>query len=498
MIAKLIVHDVDREHARRRMLRALEEFEIGGVPTLVGFHRALLEHPCFVAGRDLPRRRRVGGARGEAEALASGDSVVSTTKSGRDGRLRERVRAVELDGRRFDVTLLEPEPPWAELARRRRERARGGGGGAGSDAVVSPMQGTVLKVEVADGDEVEPGQVLCVVEAMKMENEITAHRAGLVAQLSVAPGAAVTSGQVICVVQGECRPAALRGDVPGRRRAARGDGEPGRPLAPARVPRPLGARRRRRLDALRRGQGVPARRAPPRAAHAAALRPPPRAPGARRPAASSSRRRGGRARPAAARARRATTTCSSLDLATAGEPRRAIRSSSSARTASTTAAARSTAGRCTTRCASRSTRSWVWQSTHVGGDRFAGNLVALPHGLYYGRVEPSEVWPLAREHARGRDLPARATAGAPATRSRCRRPSGRSGTRPGLLGVDDVRLAGGSRTEDGWRVRLHAAAGEYEVDVRREDGEPTHLTCSAVQLRRPKRFVAESPRARAA
>ena len=118
--------------------------------------------------------------------------------------MRERVRSVELDGRRFDVTLLEPEPPWAELARRRRERARGGGGGAGSDAVVSPMQGTVLKVEVADGDRVEPGQVLCVVEAMKMENEIAAHRAGTVAQLSVAPGAAVTSGQVVClVVQGE-------------------------------------------------------------------------------------------------------------------------------------------------------------------------------------------------------------------------------------------------------------------------------------------------------
>ena len=101
------------------------------------------------------------------------------------------------------MTLLEPEPPWAELARRRRERAKGAGGGAGSAAIVSPMQGTVLKVEVADGDAVEAGQVVAVVEAMKMENEITAHRAGVVSGLAVAPGAAVSSGQTICLVEAD-------------------------------------------------------------------------------------------------------------------------------------------------------------------------------------------------------------------------------------------------------------------------------------------------------
>jgi acetyl-CoA/propionyl-CoA carboxylase biotin carboxyl carrier protein len=108
-----------------------------------------------------------------------------------------------VDGRRFEVRVTRPEPAYAELGRRRRERARGGGAGAGLDAVVSPMQGTVLAVEVANGDEVEAGQVLCIVEAMKMENEVLAHRAGRVTELSVAPGQQVTTGQVICVVTAE-------------------------------------------------------------------------------------------------------------------------------------------------------------------------------------------------------------------------------------------------------------------------------------------------------
>jgi acetyl-CoA/propionyl-CoA carboxylase biotin carboxyl carrier protein len=114
------------------------------------------------------------------------------------------VRAVEVAGRRFEVRLLEPEPPWAALARKRTERGRGAGGhSAGKDAVVSPMQGTVLAVEVADGDTVAAGQVLCIVEAMKMENEVHAHRDGVIRELSVAAGQPVVTGQVICVVEGE-------------------------------------------------------------------------------------------------------------------------------------------------------------------------------------------------------------------------------------------------------------------------------------------------------
>jgi acetyl-CoA/propionyl-CoA carboxylase biotin carboxyl carrier protein len=196
MIAKLIVHGVDREHARRRMLRALREFVIEGPKTLLGFHEALLSHECFVRGETchgIVESEELAVRAAELER-ANGASPVGVA-----GRSVERVRSVELDGRRFDVTILEAEPPWRELARRRRERVRAGGAG-GTDAVVSPMQGTVLAVAVADGDAVEAGQVICIVEAMKMENEVHAHRAGLVSELSVAAGEAVLAGQVICVL----------------------------------------------------------------------------------------------------------------------------------------------------------------------------------------------------------------------------------------------------------------------------------------------------------
>jgi acetyl-CoA/propionyl-CoA carboxylase biotin carboxyl carrier protein len=113
---------------------------------------------------------------------------------------RERLVAVEVDGRRHEVRLHVSEPPWAELARRRRGRSAGLHGGDGG-TVVSPMQGTVLAVEVAEGDEVTAGAVLCIVEAMKMENEIVAHRDGRIVGLGIAAGESVTSGQAICRIE---------------------------------------------------------------------------------------------------------------------------------------------------------------------------------------------------------------------------------------------------------------------------------------------------------
>jgi acetyl-CoA/propionyl-CoA carboxylase biotin carboxyl carrier protein len=198
LIAKLIVWDRDRESARRRMLRALDEYVIEGPTTLIGFHKALLTHACFIAGETChglveseliaQRARELAPAAVAAPAAAAGAA-------------RERIVVAEVDGRRFEVKLVSPEPPFAELARRRRERSVAGAGLAtGSEAVVSPMQGTVLAVEVGEGDGVVEGQVICVVEAMKMENEITAHRRGVVSGLTVSPGEPVRTGQVICVV----------------------------------------------------------------------------------------------------------------------------------------------------------------------------------------------------------------------------------------------------------------------------------------------------------
>jgi acetyl-CoA/propionyl-CoA carboxylase, biotin carboxylase, biotin carboxyl carrier protein len=202
MIAKLVVHGVDREHARRRMLRALDELVVEGVKTLIGFHKALLMHPCFIEGETCHGLVESELLAARAAELENGRSVLPV--EARAGAVREAVRSVEVDGRRFDVRVLRPEPPFAELARRRRDRARGrGAAGAGKDAVVSPMQGTVLAVEVAEGDDVEAGQVVCIVEAMKMENEVHAHRAGRVTDLSVAPGQPVKTGQVICVISGD-------------------------------------------------------------------------------------------------------------------------------------------------------------------------------------------------------------------------------------------------------------------------------------------------------
>jgi acetyl-CoA/propionyl-CoA carboxylase, biotin carboxylase, biotin carboxyl carrier protein len=204
LLAKLVVHGVDREHARRRMLRALEEFEIGGVETLLGFHHALLSEPCFVEAGTCAGIVESEELAEKAKQLSHQTTIVAGTP---DGAVRAIVVPVELDGRRFEVHVLSAEPPHVALARAKRDRAPGHGLGAGAaDAIVSPMQGTVLHVRVAEGDEVVPGDVVCIVEAMKMENEIAAHRPGIVTQLSVAVGESVTLGQVICVVEGDGEP----------------------------------------------------------------------------------------------------------------------------------------------------------------------------------------------------------------------------------------------------------------------------------------------------
>jgi biotin carboxyl carrier protein len=131
------------------------------------------------------------------EAEERSNKTATLARSGTNGRIREQVTAVELDGRRFDVKLLVPEPPWVELAARRRDRAASRGHGGGRDAIVSPMQGTVLAVNVAEGDAVEAGGLICVVEAMKMENLLRAERDGRIGVIHAKPGDSLAVDQAI-------------------------------------------------------------------------------------------------------------------------------------------------------------------------------------------------------------------------------------------------------------------------------------------------------------
>jgi acetyl-CoA/propionyl-CoA carboxylase biotin carboxyl carrier protein len=203
MVAKLIVWDSDRERATARMLRALGEYRIEGLTTLIPFHRAILATEQWRRGetcRDLIEDRKW------LKSLAPDEAAPSTEDADDDERT-ERTYQVEVGRRLFDVRVIGPpagNPGGAAAAMRRppkRERARGGGGGGATDTISSPLQGTVLRVAVEKGQEVEEGALICVIEAMKMENEITAHRAGKVAELKVAEGGPVSSGDVIAVIK---------------------------------------------------------------------------------------------------------------------------------------------------------------------------------------------------------------------------------------------------------------------------------------------------------
>ncbi len=193
MIAKLIVWDADRELARRRMLRALSEFEIEGVRSLIPLHVAVLEHPDFADGGTM--REFVEGG-GYQRTLAD-EPADAQPANGAVPQNEARTLLTEVDGRRFEVTVVKPEHPGRTRLRVRRDQLaeRSSRHGGGVDVIRSPMQGTVLKVAVAAGGEVEPGQVLIVVEAMKMENEIVARHAGEVESVAVAEGDQVSSGQ---------------------------------------------------------------------------------------------------------------------------------------------------------------------------------------------------------------------------------------------------------------------------------------------------------------
>jgi acetyl-CoA/propionyl-CoA carboxylase biotin carboxyl carrier protein len=213
MVAKLIVWDVDREQATRRMVRALREYQIEGLKTLLPFHEAILQTEQWARAetcRDLIEDRQW------LKSLAQPAPEAPPAED--DGETVEHGYTVEVSGKRFEVKVIGPPlagaanggapvaavaAPGARRAPRRAARAGGGGGGGGGDALVSPLQGTVLKVAVEAGATVEEGALVCVIEAMKMENEITAHKAGTVKELPVSAGSAVASGDTLAVIASE-------------------------------------------------------------------------------------------------------------------------------------------------------------------------------------------------------------------------------------------------------------------------------------------------------
>jgi acetyl-CoA/propionyl-CoA carboxylase, biotin carboxylase, biotin carboxyl carrier protein len=208
LIAKLIVSGRDRTQALERSRRALEEFRVDGMPTVIPFHRAVTEDPAFI---------------GASTPSGEGDFTVYTTwietefdnriepYSGQIGEAPEQAErqkvTVEVGGRRLEVVLpgglggVSTGSTTGGAKKPRRSAGKKAGAAASGDAVASPMQGTIVKVAVADGATVAEGDVVVVLEAMKMEQPLKAHKAGTVTGLTAEVGATVTQGEVLCEIK---------------------------------------------------------------------------------------------------------------------------------------------------------------------------------------------------------------------------------------------------------------------------------------------------------
>lgn len=195
LMAKLVVWGTDRDTAISRGRRALSEFNVQGVATTIPAHQLILDHEDFIEGRHHTKWL---------------EDVVSFEEQGPESApvlpeeedLAKRDIAVEIGGRRFKVSYWAPEPSVGGRVRRRPPRLETSGlGGASDGMVIAPMQGTIVKVRVRAGEAVKVGQPICVLEAMKMENEVTSPAAGEIVDLRVEPGDTVTAGQVIAIVK---------------------------------------------------------------------------------------------------------------------------------------------------------------------------------------------------------------------------------------------------------------------------------------------------------
>ena len=192
LIAKLIAHGPTRSQAIARLSRAVNEFHIGGIKTTLAWHRLALTDERFLTGD-------YDTATVEHDMELGAPSLVDSTGGELDGPLVRRF-GVEIDGKRFSVVARERSSGDGRLSKRPRPQTGRHVGSHASDVLKAPMQGTIIKLLVAAGDEVKAGEAVCLLEAMKMENSILTHRDGIVGELRVAEGQSVQPGAVIAVI----------------------------------------------------------------------------------------------------------------------------------------------------------------------------------------------------------------------------------------------------------------------------------------------------------
>jgi acetyl-CoA/propionyl-CoA/long-chain acyl-CoA carboxylase, biotin carboxylase, biotin carboxyl carrier protein len=208
MLAKLIVHGATRQEALARARRALDEFEVEGLATVIPFHRAVVSDPAFIGddnGFSVHTRWIETEWNNTVEPFTGGESLDEE-----DVRPRQKV-VVEVEGRRLEVSLPADlalsngsgGDPAGVIRKKPKPRKRGShaGAAASGDAVTAPMQGTVVKVAVEEGQQVAVGDLVVVLEAMKMENPVTAHKDGTITGLAVEAGAAITQGTVLAEIK---------------------------------------------------------------------------------------------------------------------------------------------------------------------------------------------------------------------------------------------------------------------------------------------------------
>ncbi len=203
LVGKLVVWGRNREVAIARTIRALEELVVEGVATTIPADLAILRHPDFVAiehsTKWVEQTLDLTGIGGKAESVAP-----ETDENAEP--LVKRSTTVEVNGKRFDVNMWVPETPIVATGapaatKKKRSTGSGGGGGVASGSVEAPMQGTIVKVLVEVGQAVEVGAGIVVLEAMKMENQINAEKAGTVKEIRVTAGDTVGSGDVLAIIE---------------------------------------------------------------------------------------------------------------------------------------------------------------------------------------------------------------------------------------------------------------------------------------------------------